>query len=179
METSGCCRRENFRWRHIVPTGIPHCTTETDDYKGHVIPKGSVVVSVFYAMRHDSTAFDAPEVFRPERWIGKTQPGNFGYGRRICPGRFIARNSLTIAMERLLWTFDIKSKDGAAVVVTEEMFTTGFVSCPKSFEARFEPRSQGRKDVVEGAYEAAEKNVARLLDGAREKQILAGLSPQA
>lgn len=82
-------------------------------------------------------------------------------------------------MERLLWTFDIKSKDGAAVVVTEEMFTTGFVSCPKPFETHFEPRSQRHKDIIEGSYEATEKNIARLLDGAREKQILAGLSPQA
>ena len=75
--------------------------------------------------------------------------------------------------------FDIKSKDGAAVVVTEEMFTTGFVSCPKPFEARFELRPQRHKNIVKGSYKATEKNIARLLDGAREKQILAGLSSQA
>ena len=170
---------ENFRWRHIVPAGIPHCTTETDYYKGYMIPKGSVIVSAFSAMRHDSDIFDLPEVFRPERWIGKTQPSNFGYGRRICPGRFIARNSLTIAMARLLWAFNIKSKDGATLVVTEEMFTTGFVSCPKPFEARFEPRSRRHKEVVESSYQAAEKDVACLLDRAREKQILSGLSLRA
>ncbi|KAG9197818.1 hypothetical protein G6514_000806 [Epicoccum nigrum] len=169
---------ENFRCRQIVPAGIPHCTTETDYYKGYMIPKSSVVVSVFSAMRHDRNTFDTPEVFQPERWMGKTQPSNFGYGRRICPGRFIARNSLTIAMARLLWAFNIKSKGVSTVVITE-MFTTGFVSCPKPFEARFESRSQRRKDIITSSYKAAEKNIACLLDEAREKQILSGLSPLA
>ena len=170
---------ENFQWRHIVPAGIHHCTTENDYYKGYMIPKGSVVVSVSSAMQHDRNTFDTPGVFRPERWIGKTQPSNFGYGRRICPDRFIARSSLTIAMARLLWAFNTKSKGGGTVMITEEIFTAGFVSCPKPFEARFESRPQRRKDIIESSYKAAEKNIACLLDEAREKQALSGLSPLA
>lgn len=170
---------ENFRWRHIVPTGIPHATTQDDYYNGYLIPKGSVVVPVFSAMRHDSASFDSPEVFRPERWIGKSQPSNFGYGRRVCPGRFIARNSLAIAMARLLWAFNIRSKDGAKVNVSEDIFTTGFVSGPKPFVALFEPRSRERKIIIEREFEAADKDLAQLLDQVKEKQVLAGLSPQA
>lgn len=169
---------ESFRWRHIVPAGIPHCTTETDHYKGYLIPKGSIVVPLFSAMRHNQATFDSPQVFRPERWIGKTQASNFGYGRRVCPGRFIARNSLTIAIGRLLWAFNIRSKDGNTVAVHEEMFTTGFVSSPKPIVARFEPRSSQRKAIVESAYDAANKNIVDLLNEVREKQILSGLTPR-
>lgn len=166
---------ENFRWRHIVPSGIPHCTTQADFYKGYLIPKGSVVVPVFAAMRHNRSSFDAPEVFRPERWIGKTQPSKYGYGRRICPGKFIARNSLAIVMARLLWAFDIRSEDGSKIIVNEETFTTGFVSGPKPFVARFKPRSTQRRTIIEISLAAAEKNIVHLLNEAREKQVLAGL----
>ncbi|OWY46857.1 cytochrome P450 [Alternaria alternata] len=169
---------ENFRWRHIVPAGIPHATTQDDFYKGYLIPKGSVVVPVFAAMRQNSSTFDSPEVFRPERWIEKSQPSNFGYGRRVCPGRFIARNSLAIAMARLLWAFNIRSKDGVRINVSEEMFTTGFVSGPKPFVAVFEPRSKERRNLIEREFDMADKNVAHLLDEARGKQIATGLSPQ-
>jgi cytochrome P450 len=170
---------ENFRWRHIVPAGIPHATTQDDYYKGYLIPKGSVVVPVFSAMRQNCSTFDSPEVFRPERWIGKSQPSNFGYGRRVCPGRFIARNSLAIAMSRLLWAFNIWSRDGVRIHVSEDMFTTGFVSGPKPFVAVFEPRTKQHQDIIERSYEIADKNLPNLLDEVRKDQVTAGLSPRA
>jgi cytochrome P450 len=33
--------REVFRWRPIVPMGVPHSTIEDDIYEGYFIPKGS------------------------------------------------------------------------------------------------------------------------------------------
>jgi cytochrome P450 len=113
---------ENFRWRHPIPAGIPHATTKEDEYAGYAIPKGSIVIPVLDAMRQDEALFDAPNEFRPERWLGKIQSGSFGYGRRTCPGRHIARNSLTIVIARLLWAFDIRTKDGQKVVVEEGMY---------------------------------------------------------
>lgn len=169
---------ENFRWRHIVPAGIPHATTQDDHYRGYLIPKGSVIVPLFSAMRKDKTLYDSPEQFRPERWLGKSQPSNFGYGRRVCPGRFIARSSLSIAMARLLWAFNIRSKDGAEVRVRDDMFTTGFVSRPKPFRTVFEPRSDAYMQVIESSFEAADKGIVRLMDEVREKQKLAGLAPR-
>lgn len=170
---------ENFRWRHIVPAGVPHATTQDNCYKGFLIPKGSVVVPLFIAMRQDEHVFDDPAVFRPERWIGKSSPGNFGYGRRVCPRRFIARNSMAIAIARMLWAFDIRSKDGARIVVNEGIYTAGLVSGPKPFDAVFTPRSELHKRVIESSYKSGNKNVAHLLDEVREKLISTGLSPRA
>ncbi|KAF1831793.1 cytochrome P450 [Decorospora gaudefroyi] len=170
---------ENFRWRHALPLGTPHATTRADHYKGYLIPEGSIIIPLFNAMRKDDHIFDAPSVFRPERWLGKSQSGSFGYGRRICTGRHIARNSLNIAVARLLWAFDIRAQDGRELVVEESMFTTGFVSVPKNVEATFAPRSESRARVIQDALGAAEKDVTQLLSSVREKQVAAGIKPWA
>jgi len=60
---------ETFRWRHILPTGIPHATTKDDHYKGFFIPKNSIIVPLFISMRNDSSMYQAPSEFRPERWL--------------------------------------------------------------------------------------------------------------
>jgi cytochrome P450 len=171
---------ETFRWHHILPTGIPHATTQEDVYNGYVIPKGSTVVPLFSAMRHDEALYDAPTEFRPERWLGnvKSQSGNFGYGRRVCPGRFIAKNSLSIAVARLLWGFEVRSKNGDKVQVGEDMFTTGFVSHPKEFEVVFRVR-EGRREIMERELEDVDGDVGRLMDGIRERMVKVGLSPRA
>jgi cytochrome P450 len=166
---------ETFRWRHITPMGIPHATTKDDYYNGYFIPKGSTIIPLFHAMRAE---VDSPEQFRPERWIGKTQSGNFGYGRRVCPGRFIARKSLSIAVARILWAFNIKPKDGKAPVVDEIMFTPGFVSRPKPFDVVFEPRSQMHKEVIEREWRGADKDVSKMLNGIRDKMVEIGLTPR-
>jgi hypothetical protein len=170
---------ENFRWRHIVPAGIPHATTQDDYYNGYLIPKGSTIIPLFLAMRNDTKLFDSPVDFRPERWLNKNQQSNWGYGRRVCPGRFIARNTVAIAIARLLWTFNIRSTNGKRPLVDESQFTTGFVSAPKPFEAVFEPRSEERKRIVEREFESADKNVSNLLQEIRKRQMATGLNPRA
>lgn len=34
---------ELLRWQPVSPLGVPHATTEDDQYKGYHIPKGSIV----------------------------------------------------------------------------------------------------------------------------------------
>lgn len=68
-------------------------------------------------MRNDTKLFDSPVDFRPERWLKENQQSNRGYRRRVCLGRFIAINTVPIAIARLLRTFDIKSKDGKRLLV--------------------------------------------------------------
>ncbi|KAF1933770.1 putative O-methylsterigmatocystin oxidoreductase [Didymella exigua CBS 183.55] len=171
---------ENFRWRHILPAGVPHKTIRDDTYKGFLIPKGAMIIPLFIAMRNDKALFDKPAEFIPERWLGKQQQaGNFGYGRRMCTGRHIARTSLSISIARLLWAYNIKSKNGQRNVVSDtESFTSGFVNTSKHFEAVFEVRSEKHKDVVELAFESAEKDPHVLMQDVRKNMVSAGLSPR-
>ncbi|CAN9182619.1 unnamed protein product [Alternaria alternata] len=172
---------EVFRWRHPQQAGIPHATTHEDYYQGYLIPKGSVVIPVFSAMRHNEDLFDKPAEFRPERWMGKSQSqfNNFGYGRRICPGRHIARNSASIVVARLLWAFNIRTPSGEKLVVEESMFTTGFVSAPKPFACIFEPRSETHVRVIQESFDKVDKNLTSLLNEAHEKHNAMGIKARA
>lgn len=36
--------KEVLRWHPIAPMGLPHMSTEDDEYDGHFIPKGSLIL---------------------------------------------------------------------------------------------------------------------------------------
>lgn len=88
---------------------------------------------------HDEAVFPDPHVFDPTRYL--TPEGNldentadladpaFGFGRRICPGRHFATDTLWIAIAHMLATFDIeKAVDSAGnVIEPKEEFTPGIL----------------------------------------------------
>ncbi|TPR01318.1 Pyridine nucleotide-disulfide oxidoreductase family protein [Aspergillus niger] len=140
---------ETLRWRSMAPGGIPHATRKEDTYMGYRIPKGATVIPLFWSMSLTDEPWDDPLEFRPERWFEATEKEEgrfrnfFGYGRRICTGRHIARNSLFLLMARILWAFDIQAPlgdDGKPVPVDDMAFDSAFVSTPEPFEALFVPR---------------------------------------
>lgn len=91
-------------------------------------------------MLHDENIYPNPETFDPTRWLtpdGKLIKANpdpldlsFGFGRRICPGRHFAMDTIWTAEAHMLATFNIeKASDeaGNAVEPTEE-YTTGLIT---------------------------------------------------
>lgn len=38
--------KELLRWKLVTPLAVPHLTTESDEYRGYFIPKGSIVMGV-------------------------------------------------------------------------------------------------------------------------------------
>jgi len=179
---------ETLRWRTIAPGGIPHATTKEDTYMGYRIPKGATVIGLHWSMAIDERAFPDPLEFRPERWLeGRSEDlhmhtRTFGFGRRICTGRHIARNSVFLLIARLLWAFNIKhavSSEGKQKEVDDMAFTSGFVWTPAPFEAVFEPRSERARRIVEREWEGAEKDVDLLLDSIRREQVRVGVDVRA
>lgn len=181
---------ENLRWRSIAPGGVPHATLQEDNYMGYHIPKGATVIALFWAMALDNGTFERPLEFLPERWLeesknadGKVRFTNFfGYGRRICTGRHIARNSLFLLIARLLWGFNIRhavDENGEIKKADDMAMTSGFVSNPMPFEAVFEPRSAQAKSVIENSWHTAEKDVDLIMTSIKEQQIAAGLKVRA
>jgi hypothetical protein len=78
----------------------------------------------------------------------------FGFGRRICTGRLIARNQLFIQMARMLWAFDVEAgvvdeETGRRHEVHDMDCTEGFVTLPKPFRAVMRPREWVRDRILE------------------------------
>lgn len=66
---------------------------------------------------HDGSIYKDPLEFTPERFLGPNAEDAisslpFGFGRRICPGQYLADSSLFIYMSTALSTLSIsKAKD--------------------------------------------------------------------
>lgn len=107
---------ETTRIVPLSPLGVPHAALKDDIYEGMLIPKGSVVYANAQAMTHDERVYSKPDTFNPDRYVSKEQggfgeplpEGPFGFGRRVCPGQYLALAGVYIFMAHLLTTFDIK-----------------------------------------------------------------------
>ncbi|KAH7923682.1 cytochrome P450 [Leucogyrophana mollusca] len=155
--------RETQRWAAMVPLCVPHATTNDDIYEGYLIPKGAGIILNLWGMTRDSKLYPDPSEFRPERFI--TEDGtlsepftnlSFGFGRRICPGRFVADASIWIAMVTMLATLTIGKavgKAGYEIEVVPE-FGTGIILQPKPFVCRIERRSPATETLIKTSLRA-------------------------
>ncbi|KAJ7598736.1 cytochrome P450 [Mycena floridula] len=146
-----CVLQETLRWNPIVPIGVPHRSTEDDIYKGMFIPKNSRIFPNIYAINHDERKYLDPQSFNPSRFMPKSEGGdgetyysvNFGWGRRICPGRFLAENSAWIAMAMILATLKLNKAIGhdGKEITPEVEFSQSFIRRVTSLKFCVEPRS--------------------------------------
>ncbi|KAL1663426.1 cytochrome P450 [Schizophyllum commune] len=153
--------KEIHRQYVVAPLNAPHAATGDIEYKGYILPKGSVIVGNLYT-------FDEPHVFKPERFLLTpfgTKPGvddsafrstlMFGAGRRICPGMHLASNTIMIATMRLLWAFSFEpAKDAAGVDIPLDRshWKTTFSEGPLPFGCSIRPRSEERAKAIEKAF---------------------------
>ncbi|EKM58562.1 uncharacterized protein PHACADRAFT_253005 [Phanerochaete carnosa HHB-10118-sp] len=151
---------ETLRWRPAGPLGIPHQVSADDEYNGFHIPAGAVVVGNVWAIFHDPVRFPNPDTFDPTRWL--TSDGQlsedvsdvmatFGSGRRICPGRHFAMESIWIAMVHILAMYDIEKlvDDTGKVVEPSGEYTSGLVVYPVPFKVIFKPRSAAALSLIQ------------------------------
>lgn len=147
-----CCITEALRWRPVIPCAIPHRNINGDEYEGYHIPAGSVVIGNIWAILHDGTDYPEPEAFKPERfWSrdGHTPARDplatvFGFGRRVCPGKHLAMNSVFLAFASILATFTLsRAKDESGNdIIPSTVYTYGSTIHPQSFECVFTPRPE-------------------------------------
>ncbi|KAF8518587.1 cytochrome P450 [Gautieria morchelliformis] len=154
--------KEVIRWHPVLPLGVGHYVTEDDAFNGYFIPAGSIVVGntwsaiiddLFTHLLHDKTYGTDTDKFQPERFLvpGMKDPNPaFGYGRRVCPGRAFAQNSIFIAVTSILSVFDItaaRDSRGNDIPV-EAAFVPGFLSGPLPFRCTITPRSAAAKKLI-------------------------------
>ncbi|KAF7337414.1 Cytochrome P450 [Mycena sanguinolenta] len=141
-----------------VPLGMPHCPREDDMYCGMFIPKGSIVFANIRAMGLDESVYSDPTSFRPERYLPQPAGGGepnfsnvaFGFGRRICTGRYLADQSLWIAIASILATCTIiNAADENGNTMSGITMNDGLISHPSDFRCVISPRSPEAKALIQ------------------------------
>ncbi|EKM55871.1 uncharacterized protein PHACADRAFT_256793 [Phanerochaete carnosa HHB-10118-sp] len=153
---------EVLRWHPVVPLAVPHQTIADDEYRGYHIPAGTVVIGNTWAILHDEDVFPDPEAFKPERFL--REDGSlrddmpypveaFGYGRRICPGRYFAHDLIWLGIATILAVFKVERAvdEHRNVIEPKGEFTPRFLSMPKPFKCRFTPRFPEAETLIRSA----------------------------
>ncbi|KAH6689499.1 cytochrome P450 1A2 [Plectosphaerella plurivora] len=140
-----CFMNETLRCLPLNPLVIPHMSLRDDTYNGMFIPKGTVVFANAKAMAMAADKYENPELFDPDRYLRgePTPPGNFGFGRRRCPGNYLAMASVNIFIVTLLSAFNLEmalAEDGTPLE-PEVGLSVGLGGHPKPFECVLRPRT--------------------------------------
>uniref|UniRef100_A0A0W0FF05 Cytochrome P450 n=3 Tax=Moniliophthora roreri TaxID=221103 RepID=A0A0W0FF05_MONRR len=153
---------ESLRWKNVAPLGAAHYLDVEDEYEGHRIPKGTVVISNLWAILHDESLYPEPFEFKPERYfkagsetefdetVKDPRFAVFGYGRRICPGRHMAYSSLWISIASILKTFNISKAVDEHGNVIEPVYEakSSILAMPSPFEFSMKPRSAEAEELI-------------------------------
>jgi cytochrome P450 len=169
------CVKEMMRINPLIAPGVRHYAEQDLVYKGHIIPKGTVLITNTSFLHYDPSRYEKPFEFMPERYLNhnlysseyaamsdpaKRDHFTFSTGRRTCPGARLAENSLYIALAGILWAYEIRPPivNGAEKVLdtSDNAYTEGGVTLPKPFSARFIPRNDDRFRIVKEQWERAQ-----------------------
>ncbi|KAF4616553.1 hypothetical protein D9613_008553 [Agrocybe pediades] len=159
--------REVLRIAAPLPLGFPHAVSEDDHYKGYFIPKetknytqSEQLTKIVRAMTHDANKYPAPFIFRPERFLDRDGNLNndsrvlaYGFGRRICVGKYVGSSTLWLIMASVLSCFIIeKKKDekGEDIEIADDFEEAGVFRHKKKFDCSFRIRSPEAQGLVMG-----------------------------
>lgn len=105
-------------------------------------------------MTHDPDVYHEPTTFKPERFLRPTPDRDprelmFGFGRRICPGRYLADNTLFLSVSQTLTAFDIrKAKENGREVEVKAAFKPGVISRPEPYKFQITCRSKQHEELI-------------------------------
>jgi cytochrome P450 len=126
---------ETLRLSPSVPTHLarlvvqrPGLAIPASDGGENFVPRGTIVGAAAYVVHRDPTAFPWADEFRPERWVpasssaekssllqnpeqvalAKTAFCAFSLGSRGCVGKSLAYLELSLALARILWSYDVR-----------------------------------------------------------------------
>ncbi|GMH03810.1 hypothetical protein Nepgr_005649 [Nepenthes gracilis] len=108
--------KETMRLHPVAPMLVPRIAREDAQIAGYDIPKDTRVLVNTWTIQRDATVYENPEVFSPERFVGKNidvlgrhyELLPFGSGRRMCPGYSLGLKVIESSLANLLHGFSWK-----------------------------------------------------------------------
>ncbi|KAJ3877326.1 cytochrome P450 [Lentinula edodes] len=158
--------KEVLRWEPVTPLALPHAAMEDDWYKGYFIPKGTIIFPNVWSMNREEETYgrDADQ-FSPERFLQKSGKGNrfifrpefesgdghctYGFGRRICVGKYVAENSLFITMCTILWALHIEPKAITTSSKGKHGPVKDVLNLMPDFDCQFSPRFPEAESILQ------------------------------
>ncbi|KAH8981861.1 cytochrome P450 [Lactarius akahatsu] len=133
---------------------LPYIRAMDDWYEGMFIPKGTVCLQNMRTLNFNTEVFGSNAMdFDPARYLDEKgqvkammagrEEGHmsFGFGRRMCPGRFVAEGTLGIDIATLLWVMRLERGEGAqGELDVRTMVHAGITSQPRTLEYKITPR---------------------------------------
>ncbi|KAJ7142219.1 cytochrome P450 [Mycena epipterygia] len=151
--------KEVLRWKPVLPIGVPHFLPVEDEYRGYRLPAGSIIIGNIWAILQDEDMYPDPSAFKPERFLRDDKPNPdvrdpqavFGFGRRICPGRHMAMESVWITIVSILSVFDITKAVGedGQIIEPSYQYSPDLISAPLPFKCSITPRSADAVALIE------------------------------
>ncbi|CAN1246497.1 Cytochrome P450 89A2 [Linum grandiflorum] len=128
---------------------MPHAVTSTAELGvgGYAVPKGAVVNFMVAEIGRDPKVWEDPMSFKPERFLGDTNPFDitsskeikmmpFGAGRRICPAYELGILHLEYFLANLIWSFEWKAVGDKEVDLTgKELWFAEVMKNPLTVQA--------------------------------------------
>ncbi|KAF3198491.1 hypothetical protein TWF106_004563 [Orbilia oligospora] len=149
--------KEVHRWAPIATIGVPHATTSRIEYRGYIIPEGTILVPNIASLSRCESLFREPNMFEPCRYLGvgdKKLVGlpnqgdhfQYGFGRRLCPGSHIAESCLSIVIARVLWGFNIRKVPGHEIDMDHRR--NGLLRKAKPFDISISSRGESYEKII-------------------------------
>ncbi|XP_073442596.1 cytochrome P450 2K1-like [Dendrobates tinctorius] len=113
------------RFGNIVPTNLPHATTQDVNFRGYLLPKGTHVIPLLTSVLYDKDHFAKADEFYPGHFLDSS--GNFvrkeafipfSAGKRSCAGESLAKMELFMFFIKLLQNFTFQAPPGAKLDLT-------------------------------------------------------------
>lgn len=140
------------RIANVAPLAIAHRCFKTTNFRGHVIPRDTIMLVSTYSLNMDEEYWKDPFNFRPERFLDDNgeiiyhEPFMpFGAGKRRCIGETIARSNLFLFFTAFIQRFDIELPLGSSL--PELVGLDGLTLSPQPFKAYIRIRERLISDL--------------------------------
>ncbi|KAI8982678.1 cytochrome P450 [Pilobolus umbonatus] len=147
--------RECLRIRPAFIMNVPHVSLEEIEVDGYIIPANTPIITCMDTINKNPDVYSNPEDFVADRFInhGKSMMASangkieerdqygFGWGRRICPGIYLAELELYSAFTRLFSQCIVEAADELPNLKRPVMVNV--ITQPRPYKAKFTRRTDG------------------------------------